>query len=216
MTIPLLSLQLSAYFKFHILTILFHSIREDFDFEYENDAELLLADMEFGPDDHPSERELKLQVRFIMSGSCARFCGWWWCTGGVEQCGVGRNCKRVLRKKEREGVGEGGELGCFILFYHLIHCPSSLNLFDDVIFHFSNCCIYHHFHCLFFYSTSTKCRHPNKVYLTCNLFHALNYQVIKIYNSKLDDREKRKRFVIDRGLVDKKDQIGVSLFSQRD
>ena len=36
--------------------------REDFDFEYENDAELLLADMEFGPDDHPSERELKLQV----------------------------------------------------------------------------------------------------------------------------------------------------------
>jgi transcriptional adapter 2-alpha len=40
----------------------FIPLREDFDFEHENDAELLLADMEFGPDDHPSERELKLQV----------------------------------------------------------------------------------------------------------------------------------------------------------
>ena len=67
-------------------------LREDFDFEHENDAENLLADMEFGPDDHPSERELKLQV-------------------------------------------------------------------------------------------------------------------IRIYNSKLDDRERRKRFVIDRGLVDRKEQI---------
>ena len=35
-------------------------------------------------------------------------------------------------------------------------------------------------------------------------------QVIKIYNSKLDDREKRKRFVIDRGLIDRKEQQLVS------
>jgi transcriptional adapter 2-alpha len=74
----------------------FIPLREDFDVEHENDAELLLADMEFGPDDHPSERELKLQV-------------------------------------------------------------------------------------------------------------------INIYNSKLDDREKRKRFVIDRGLVDRKEQQLVRL-----
>ncbi len=40
----------------------FIPLREDFDIEHENDAELLLADMEFSPDDHPSERELKLQV----------------------------------------------------------------------------------------------------------------------------------------------------------
>ena len=68
------------------------TLREDFDVEHENDAENLLADMEFQPDDHPSERELKLQV-------------------------------------------------------------------------------------------------------------------IRIYNSKLDDRERRKRFVIDRGLVDRKEQV---------
>ncbi len=37
-------------------------LREDFDVEYENDAENILADMEFFPDDHPTERELKLQV----------------------------------------------------------------------------------------------------------------------------------------------------------
>lgn len=37
-------------------------LRQDFEVEYENDAELMLADMEFLPDDHPSERELKLQV----------------------------------------------------------------------------------------------------------------------------------------------------------
>lgn len=37
-------------------------------------------------------------------------------------------------------------------------------------------------------------------------------QVIRIYNSKLDDREKRKRFVIDRGLVDKREQIAVSCY----
>jgi transcriptional adapter 2-alpha len=40
----------------------FMPLREDFDVEYENDAENLLADMEFSPDDHPSERELKLQI----------------------------------------------------------------------------------------------------------------------------------------------------------
>jgi transcriptional adapter 2-alpha len=40
----------------------FIPLREDFDIEYENDAELMLADMEFNPDDHPSEKELKLQV----------------------------------------------------------------------------------------------------------------------------------------------------------
>jgi transcriptional adapter 2-alpha len=40
----------------------FMPLREDFDYEYENDAELLLADMDIAVDDHPSERELKLQV----------------------------------------------------------------------------------------------------------------------------------------------------------
>jgi len=40
----------------------FIPLREDFDIEYENDAELTLADMEFHPEDHPSEKELKLQV----------------------------------------------------------------------------------------------------------------------------------------------------------
>jgi transcriptional adapter 2-alpha len=37
-------------------------LRGDFDYEYENDGEVLLADMEFDDNDHPSERELKLQV----------------------------------------------------------------------------------------------------------------------------------------------------------
>lgn len=37
-------------------------LREDFETEYENDAEQFLADMEFSPEDHPSEVELKLQV----------------------------------------------------------------------------------------------------------------------------------------------------------
>jgi transcriptional adapter 2-alpha len=40
----------------------FIPLREDFDIEHENDAEMLLADMEFHDDDHPSEKELKLQV----------------------------------------------------------------------------------------------------------------------------------------------------------
>ncbi len=40
----------------------FMPLREDFEVEYENDAEFMLADMEFGPDDHESETALKLQV----------------------------------------------------------------------------------------------------------------------------------------------------------
>lgn len=40
----------------------FMPLREDFDVEYENDAEEVLANMEFNPDDHPSETELKLSV----------------------------------------------------------------------------------------------------------------------------------------------------------
>jgi len=40
----------------------FMPLREDFEIEYEDNAEVLLADMEFSPDDHPSERELKLQI----------------------------------------------------------------------------------------------------------------------------------------------------------
>uniref|UniRef100_K3X7P8 Transcriptional adapter n=1 Tax=Globisporangium ultimum (strain ATCC 200006 / CBS 805.95 / DAOM BR144) TaxID=431595 RepID=K3X7P8_GLOUD len=37
-------------------------LRGDFDVEYDNEAELILADMEFSEDDHPTERELKLKV----------------------------------------------------------------------------------------------------------------------------------------------------------
>lgn len=37
-------------------------LREDFEVEWENDAELILADMEFQEDDHPSEEELKIQL----------------------------------------------------------------------------------------------------------------------------------------------------------
>ncbi|DAZ98929.1 TPA: LOW QUALITY PROTEIN: hypothetical protein N0F65_001368 [Lagenidium giganteum] len=37
-------------------------LRGDFDVEYDNEAELILADMEFSPDDHATERELKLKV----------------------------------------------------------------------------------------------------------------------------------------------------------
>lgn len=37
-------------------------LRQDFDIEYENDAEVSLANMEFFDDEHPSERQLKLQV----------------------------------------------------------------------------------------------------------------------------------------------------------
>jgi len=41
----------------------FIPLRGDFDNEFDNDAERMLSDMEFGLDEHPSERELKLQVR---------------------------------------------------------------------------------------------------------------------------------------------------------
>ncbi|RHY90202.1 hypothetical protein DYB37_009337 [Aphanomyces astaci] len=37
-------------------------LRGDFDVEHDNDAEVILADMEFADDDHPTERELKLKV----------------------------------------------------------------------------------------------------------------------------------------------------------
>ncbi|KAL7068412.1 putative transcriptional adaptor ADA2 [Cryptosporidium serpentis] len=37
-------------------------LRGDFDVEYDNDAELLLADMEFRDNDTPQEKELKLQI----------------------------------------------------------------------------------------------------------------------------------------------------------
>ena len=52
-------------------------------------------------------------------------------------------------------------------------------------------------------------RVTNKLTMTLTIPFTLKYpyfQVIKIYNSKLDDREKRKRFVIDRGLIDRKEQ----------
>ena len=37
-------------------------LREDFDVEFDNDAENILADLEFADDDHPSEKELKIQI----------------------------------------------------------------------------------------------------------------------------------------------------------
>uniref|UniRef100_A0AAV1UDN3 Transcriptional adapter n=1 Tax=Peronospora matthiolae TaxID=2874970 RepID=A0AAV1UDN3_9STRA len=37
-------------------------LRGDFDVEYDNEAEVVLADMEFSDTDHPAERELKLKV----------------------------------------------------------------------------------------------------------------------------------------------------------
>lgn len=40
-------------------------LRGDFDVEYENEAELIVADMEFSEDDHPTERALKLEVLSI-------------------------------------------------------------------------------------------------------------------------------------------------------
>jgi len=40
----------------------FYPLRGDFDNEYENDADKMIAEMEFSLDEHPSERELKLQV----------------------------------------------------------------------------------------------------------------------------------------------------------
>ena len=49
----------------------FMPLREDFDVEYENDAESLLADMEFSPEDHPGDRDLKLQVIKIYNSKLA-------------------------------------------------------------------------------------------------------------------------------------------------
>ena len=49
----------------------FMPLREDFDIEYENDAESLLADMEFSPEDHPGDRDLKLQVIKIYNSKLA-------------------------------------------------------------------------------------------------------------------------------------------------
>jgi len=40
----------------------FMPLREDFDVEHENDAEVMLADMEFSTEDHPTEKQLKLDV----------------------------------------------------------------------------------------------------------------------------------------------------------
>lgn len=41
--------------------------RQEFEIEYDNDAEQLLADMEFRESDTDAERELKLQVLRIYS-----------------------------------------------------------------------------------------------------------------------------------------------------
>merc|ERR1712150_188026 len=40
----------------------YQPLRGEFEIEYENDAELMLADMEFRPEDKKSENALKLQV----------------------------------------------------------------------------------------------------------------------------------------------------------
>ncbi|CAI5725105.1 unnamed protein product [Peronospora effusa] len=40
-------------------------LRGDFDVEYDNEAEVILADMEFSDTDHPTERDLKLKVIHI-------------------------------------------------------------------------------------------------------------------------------------------------------
>ena len=45
----------------------FLPLREDFDIEYDNDAEALLADLEFYDDEHPSEKELKHSVISIFN-----------------------------------------------------------------------------------------------------------------------------------------------------
>lgn len=41
--------------------------RQEFEIEYDNDAELVLADMEFKATDSNAERELKLRVLHIYS-----------------------------------------------------------------------------------------------------------------------------------------------------
>ena len=86
-------------------------MREDFDVEHANDAELLLAEMEFNVSDHPSERELKLQV-------------------------------------------------CILVSMHFV-----VHMVDGSL---------------------------------------LSTKVVRIYNEKLEERNRRKRFVIDRGLIDMK------------
>jgi len=40
----------------------YYPLRGDFDHEYENDSEQKLAEMEFSHDEHPSEKEMKLQI----------------------------------------------------------------------------------------------------------------------------------------------------------
>lgn len=50
----------------------FMPLREDFEVEYEDNAEVLLADMEFGLDDHPTERDLKLQIVKIYNSKLAQ------------------------------------------------------------------------------------------------------------------------------------------------
>ncbi|TDH67846.1 hypothetical protein CCR75_006728 [Bremia lactucae] len=47
-------------------------LRGDFDVEYDNEAEVILADMEFSDTDHPSERELKLKVIQIYNQKLAK------------------------------------------------------------------------------------------------------------------------------------------------
>ncbi|EEY69130.1 transcriptional adapter 2-alpha, putative [Phytophthora infestans T30-4] len=47
-------------------------LRGDFDVEYDNEAEIILADMEFSEGDHPAERELKLKVIQIYNQKLAK------------------------------------------------------------------------------------------------------------------------------------------------
>lgn len=43
----------------------YHAKRQEFEPEYDNDAELPLADMEFKDNDHETDRELKLRMLHI-------------------------------------------------------------------------------------------------------------------------------------------------------
>ncbi|OWY97730.1 Transcriptional adapter 2-alpha [Phytophthora megakarya] len=47
-------------------------LRGDFDVEYDNEAEVIMADMEFSEGDHPAERELKLKVIQIYNEKLAK------------------------------------------------------------------------------------------------------------------------------------------------
>ncbi|KAL0320067.1 UNVERIFIED_CONTAM: Transcriptional adapter ADA2 [Sesamum radiatum] len=51
----------------------YNSKRQEFEIEYDNDAEQLLADMEFKETDTDAERELKLRVLHIYSKRNAMF-----------------------------------------------------------------------------------------------------------------------------------------------